>query len=130
MPGYSEANLAGVTNEAWSAPYGVGANTITVASAATGIQTSPTFADDTVLFTTVYSATLGPANTLWDNARNIGGGLGSSILGQTYDQSPTYITSQTAINTILNQTRGYTTNRFDVDQEDGALKNIPSLLEQ
>lgn len=128
MPGYSEANLAGVTNEAWSAPYGVGANTITVASAATSIQTSPTFIDDTFLFGVVKGTILGPANSAYDTGRDQAGGMISALGGKTYDESLLWIVKDALINTVFSTTKGYTSYRNDTVQEDGALKSLPKVL--
>ncbi len=85
----------------------------------------PSFLDGTALFSAA-DGILSAGNGIWDTARNLGGGLGSSILGEPYDEAALYGTAKSLINTIFNTTKGYTSNRYDVDQEDGALKNIPS----
>jgi len=126
--GYSEANLPGVTT--WSAPYGVGAATI--ATAATGIRTSPTFLDNSTLLGTAANTL---TNTAW-TTQALQQGLGTiwlkSLIGVTNSEgalpntTPTYYSSLWQSSNSI--TRGVTSRSRDIDYEDGELAQIPGVL--
>lgn len=125
MPGYSQSSFSypNVTGAGAATAFSITTIGTPMTPPSDGAQ--PSFIDGTGLLSAA-NGILTASNSTWDNLRNAGGGLVGSIAGQPYDETIGYIAANAAINNILSTTKGYTTNRYDIDQEDGALKNIPS----